>query len=49
LKECLDIVLTLYNNYKHSSTKFTPNEVFFSKSDDLYKLVLNNIKIVLNM
>ena len=29
LKESLEIVTKMYNNHKHSSTQFTPNEVFF--------------------
>ena len=44
LKDSLNIVLLKYNNHKHNSTLMTPNEVFFSKSNELYNTLLNNIK-----
>ena len=44
LKDCLEIVLKKYNNHIHSATKMTPNEIFYSRSEDLYATVLNNIK-----
>ena len=44
LKECLEIVLKIYNNHLHSSTKYKPNEIFFPNSEELYNNALNNIK-----
>ena len=40
----LNIVLKKYNNHEHSSTKYKPNEIFYSNSEELFKNVLNNIK-----
>ena len=45
LKEMLDIVVKKYNNIIHKATKYKPNEVFFSNSSELFKIVLENIKI----
>ena len=44
LKDCLDIVLKKYNNHIHLITQMTPNEVFYSKSEDVFVTILNNIK-----
>ena len=44
LKDCLEIVLKKYNNHLHSATKMTPNKIFYSRSEDLFVTVLNNIK-----
>lgn len=44
----LDILIKKYNNHIHSSTKFTPNEIFYSKNEDLFKTVLSNIKASFN-
>ena len=44
LKDSLNVVLLKYNNHKHNTTLKAPNEIFFSKSNELYELVLNNIK-----
>ena len=49
LKECLEIVLKKYNNYLYSSTKYKPNEIFLSNSEELYNNALNNIKNSLNI
>ena len=44
LKESLDLVVKKYNNHVHSSTKYTPNAVFYSNSKELFSKVLHNIK-----
>ena len=44
LKESLDIVLKMYNNHKHTSTKFTPNELYFTKDYKIFEEAKNNIK-----
>ena len=44
LQDSLNFVLKKYNNHKHSSTLMTPNEVFYSKSKEIYIQVLDNIK-----
>ena len=44
IKQSLDFIIKKYNNHIHSSTKFTPNEVFYSKDEELFKKVLENIK-----
>ena len=44
LKEYLDIALKKYNNHIHSSTRYKPNEIFYSTSEELFKEVLGNIK-----
>ena len=48
LKQCIDIVIKKYNNHKHRSTKYTPNEIFYSKDEELYSKVLDNIKSIFN-
>ena len=44
IKESLDIVIKKYNNHIHTTTKFTQNEIFYSKDEELYNQVLENIK-----
>ena len=44
LKEYLDIALKKYNNHIHSATRYKPNEIFYSNSDELFNEVLSNIK-----
>ena len=44
IKEILDIVIKKYNNHIHSTTKYSPNEIFYSKDEDLFRKVLDNIK-----
>ena len=34
----------MYNNHKHTSTKFTPNEQFFTKDHKIFEEAKNNIK-----
>jgi len=36
-------VLINYNNKKHTSAKFTPNEIFFSDDKSKFKEVIKNI------
>ena len=43
-KESLDIVIKKYNNHIHSSTKYSPNQIFYSEDEKLLKEVLENIK-----
>ena len=40
IKDSLDIVIKKYNNHKHSSTKYTPNQIFYSEDEKLLKEVL---------
>ena len=40
IKENLDIVIKKYNNYIHTTTKLTPNEIFYSKDEELYNQVV---------
>ena len=42
--KALDIVIKKYNNHVHSTTKFTPNQIFFSNDENLFKKVLENMK-----
>ena len=44
IKEHLEIVIKKYNNHIHSTTKFSPNQIFYSNDEDLFQEVLNNIK-----
>ena len=44
IKDCLEIVNKKYNNHIHSTTKFTPNHIFYSKNEELFHEVLANIK-----
>ena len=44
IKQSLEFIIKKYNNHIHSSTKYTPNEIFYSKDEDLFKKVLGNIK-----
>ena len=44
LKESLEIALKKYNNHIHTSTKYKPNYAFYSNSNELFDLVLKNIK-----
>ena len=44
IKECLETVLKKYNNHKHTTTKFCPNMIFYSKDEDFLDKVLDNIK-----
>ena len=44
IKDSLDIVIKKYNNHIHSSTKYTPNQIFYSEDEKLLKEVLENIK-----
>ena len=45
MKESLEIVLKKYNNHIHSTTKYTPNQIFYSDNEDLFKKVISNIKM----
>ena len=42
--KALDIVIKKYNNHVHSTTKFPPNQIFFSNDENLFKKVLENMK-----
>ena len=44
IKDCLEIVIKKYNNHIHSTTKYSPNQIFFSDNEDLFTEVLSNIK-----
>ena len=44
IKESLDIIIKKYNNHKHSTTKYTPNQVFYANNEELFQTVLENIK-----
>ena len=44
IKQSLELIIKKYNNHTHSSTKYTPNEIFYSKDEELFKKVLENIK-----
>ena len=37
IKEYLDFAVKLNNNHRHSSTSFTPNDLFFQKIKNLWK------------
>ena len=41
----IDRVVKKYKNIIHKATKYKPNEVFFSYSSELFRNVLENIKI----
>ena len=43
LKECLDYAVKLYNNHRHSSTLFSPNELFYSKDKNVFETVFLKI------
>ena len=36
-------VMNVYNNAVHNVTKYSPYEVFYSKDENLYKKVYDNI------
>ena len=44
IKDIIRIVCQNYNNKRHTTTKFTPNEIFFSDDKAKFKEVINNIK-----
>ena len=44
IKDIIRIVCQNYNNKRHTTTKFTPNEIFFSDDKVKIKEVINNIK-----
>ena len=44
IKQNLEFIIKKYNNHIHSSTKYTLNEIFYSKDEELFKKVLGNIK-----
>ena len=44
IKDSLEIVVKKYNNHVHSSTKYSPNSIFYSNSKELFENVLNNLK-----
>ena len=44
LKKSIDIVIKKYNNHKHRTTKYTPNQIFYSSDEELYSEVLENMK-----
>ena len=48
LKQSIDIVIKKYNNHKHRSTQYTPNKIFYSKDEELYSKVLENLKSIFN-
>ena len=48
LKLSINIVIKKYNNHKHRSTQYTPNEIFYSKDEELYSKVLENLKSKFN-
>ena len=45
MKKSLEIVLKKYNNHIHSTTKYTPNQIFYSDNEYLFKKVISNIKM----
>ena len=49
LNESLDIVTKMYNNHVHTTTKYSPNEVFFQKMKLYLKRFKQISKIVLNI
>ena len=44
LRLSIDIVVKKYNNHIHRTTKYTPNQIFYSNDEELYREVLDNIK-----
>ena len=46
LKESIDIIIKKYNNHIHRSTKYTPNEIFYSKDEELFSKVVKNLKSI---
>ena len=44
LRRSVDIVVKKYNNHKHRTTKYTPNQIFYSSDEALYSEVLENMK-----
>ena len=45
IKESLDIVIKKYNNHIHYTTKYSPNQIFYSENEEFFAEVLSNIKI----
>ena len=43
IKESLDIVIKKYSNYIHSTTKYSPNQIFYSENEEFFAEVLSNI------
>lgn len=44
-KESLEVIIKKYNNHVHSSTKYSPNQIFYSNDENLFNKVLTNIKL----
>ena len=44
INQSLEFIIKKYNSHIHSSTRYTPNEIFYSKDEELFKKVLGNIK-----
>ena len=44
LIKALDFVIKKYNNHVHCTTKFTRNQIFYSNDENLFKIVLENMK-----
>ena len=45
IKESLKIVIKKYNNILHPTTKYYPNQFFYSENEEFFAEVLSNIKI----
>ena len=43
LNSSLKKVMNIYNKTKHNITKYSPNEVFYSINESLWKKIYNNI------
>ena len=44
LRQSIDIIIKKYNNHILRTTKYTPNQIFCSKDEELYNKILENIK-----
>ena len=44
IKQVLEFIIKKCNNHIDSSTKYTSNEIFYSKDNELFIKVLGNIK-----
>ena len=42
IEESLKLAVNNYNKIKHNITKYTPNELFFSSNNEIFKSVYNN-------
>ena len=41
---CLNIIIKKYNNHRYNITNICSNQIFYSKDEDIFQKVLENMK-----